>query len=510
MRPDYRTSILVAGGRDLAEHANEFKLRSLRLVACDFTDLTEASAPEFFAGAKALIVAEPAGKFGTLADVRDRIAPWAANEGVALTCFPQVQEDFKQAAAIIANLPSLRAREDGRGWISLHENIQGLAEILGRHNPGPGTGSADIVLFGDNFEMPNVHGKLLRRAFWDASRIAVEKLPGGASSPGAYRVYASIRTENGQQEPTPFVFKVDRPHKILEECNNYREFVQPSVPFHLRPGLIEARCIETPDWAALACNFVEGATPLETALSNGQGAGAIFSLFETTLRRFRHQAHSVTPKPELVSDYIRKRVKIAELRTDETKLQRIELAKLHKFEGEPEDLQEAIAVRADGMVSLYVVVHGDLHMGNVMVRHKDSIVVDFGSMLHEGPLTVDPAALEASIAFGTRKGESPNDQQEWFKFIDEIYQNPLELPIPTPDHFPFAWVNRAIREGRHIVHCCGVSPDETLLVLAASLLRYGRFSKSSLDNPTLLEVSEERKAYAMVKAQQLFDRVAKH
>jgi len=70
-------------------------------------------------------------------------------------------------------------------------------------------------------------------------------------------------------------------------------------------------------------------------------------------------------------------------------------------------------------------------------------------------------------------------------------------------------VNRAIREVRHIVRCCGVDWDEALLVLAASLLRYGRFSKPSFDDLALLEVSEERKAYAMVKAQQLFDRVAK-
>lgn len=507
MKPEDRTTILVAGGRDLAEHTGLFELKGLRLEPLDLEDLTEASAPERFASAKAVMVAEAPGKFGALSDVFSRVAPWAVAEGVAVVCFPNVQDDLRRAEAMVADSPVLKARQDGPRWVYLEENIQKLAEMLGRHKPGPGTGSGEIIQFGDNFELPHSHQHLIRRAFWDASDIRVQKLPGGASSSGAYCVYASLRTAYGQHEPTPFLFKVDQPHKVSEECNNYRDFVQPFVPFHLRPGLVDTRCIETPKWAALTCNFVEGAISLETALSNGHGAGAIFSLFETTLRRFRHQAHSTTGRPNVVSDYIRECVKIAQLYEDKAKLPRIELAKQYNFKGEPEEFQEEIARAANGIESRYVVIHGDLHMGNVMVRHKDSIVIDFGSMRHEGPLTADPAALEASIAFGTRKDESPNDQKEWFKFIDQIYQNPLELPIATADHFPYAWVNRAIREVRHIVHCCGVSDSEVLLVLAASLLRYARFTKPSFNDLQLLRISEERKAYALVKAQQVFEQL---
>ncbi len=508
MNPEDRTTILVAGGRDLADHTGLFSLKGLRLEPFNLEGLTEASAPERFASAKAVIVAEAPGKFGALSDVFSRVAQWAVAEGVAIACFPQVQGDLRRAEKMVADNQVLKARENGPRWVYLDEDIQNLAEMLGRHKPGPGTGNAEIIPFGNSFELPESHQHLMRRAFWDAGDIRVQKLPGGASSTGAYCVYASLRTAYGQHEPTPFVFKVDRPHKISEECNNYRNFVQPFVPFHLRPGLIETRCLETPKWAALTCNFVEGAIPLETALSNGHGAGAIFSLFETTLRRFRHQAHSTTKTPKLVSDYIRECVKISQLYEDTAKLPRINMAKQYNFKGEPMGLQEEIARVANGIESLCVVIHGDLHMGNVMVRHEDSIVIDFGSMRHEGPLTADPAALEASIAFGTRREESPNDQKEWFKFIDEIYQSPLELPIAAADHFPFAWVNRAIREVRHIVRCSGVSEKEALLVLAASLLRYARFSKPSFNDLRLLEISEQRKAYALVKAQQVFERVA--
>ncbi|MDB6055048.1 MAG: hypothetical protein JWN25_2571, partial [Verrucomicrobiales bacterium] len=131
------------------------------------------------------------------------------------------------------------------------------------------------------------------------------------------------------------------------------------------------------------------------------------------------------------------------------------------------------------------------------------------SMQHDSPLTADPAALEVSIAFGTRKEEEAKHQPEWFKFINQIYLKPLEPPVPTPDHFHYAWINRAIREVRHIVHCCCVTDDEALLVLAASLLRYGRFSPPVFKNEDLLKVSEERKAYAMVMSQKLFNGVTK-
>ena len=61
MRPEDRTTILVAGGRDLAEHTGLFELKGLRLEPLDLEDLTEASAPERFASAKAVMVAEAPG-----------------------------------------------------------------------------------------------------------------------------------------------------------------------------------------------------------------------------------------------------------------------------------------------------------------------------------------------------------------------------------------------------------------------------------------------------------------
>lgn len=91
----------------------------------------------------------------------------------------------------IADPSTLKARENGPRWVYLDGDIEKLAEMLGRHNPGPGTGSAAIIKFGDKFELPDNHQHLMRRAFWDASDIRVQKLPGGAPLSRRIRVTLS-------------------------------------------------------------------------------------------------------------------------------------------------------------------------------------------------------------------------------------------------------------------------------------------------------------------------------
>src|SRR6185437_10663993 len=186
MKPEDRTTIFVAGGRDMAEHTDQFSRRKLLLELSDLAGLTETSAPSQFAKAKALIVAESPGKYGVFSDVFERVAPWAVAEGIALAYFLNAPADLNRVAAMMDHKSYLKQRVGGPTWVYYSENIQDLAEKLRRHNPGPGTGSAEIVSFGKKFELHDAHRKLLKRAFWDASDIAVEKLPGGASSTGAY------------------------------------------------------------------------------------------------------------------------------------------------------------------------------------------------------------------------------------------------------------------------------------------------------------------------------------
>jgi hypothetical protein len=196
------------------------------------------------------------------------------------------------------------------------------------------------------------------------------------------------------------------------------------------------------------------------------------------------------------------------IRKHPTTIKRISVAHRFGLKMEPEELADAMAAKAITILSRQGIYHGDLHLRNVMVRQRDAIVIDFGSMRDDGgPITADPSALEASIVFGAIDCDNQEIQNDWLRFAEQVYSDPINPLRPMVDHFRYAWMARAVRELRHVVHCCGVTPDEQILVLAASILRQARFAPAELSNPVAFDISEERKAYAMVIAEKLFKMV---
>ena len=215
------------------------------------------------------------------------------------------------------------------------------------------------------------------------------------------------------------------------------------------------------------------------------------------------------PEAEVIRTFILKRIGARRLSENEVLAPRVTTAMGHGFTGTPDQLQVALADAAKGMKSRRGIYHGDLHLANIMVRQRDSIVIDFGSMGDFGPITADPAALEASIVFGTRPLPSDELQKEWRDYVDQLYRFPLIPPLPSTEHFQFAWTNRAVRELRHVVFCCGASEPEMLLMLSASLLRFARFSPAGYRDEAVQRISEERKAYALVIAQRVYHEALK-
>jgi hypothetical protein len=355
----------------------------------------------------------------------------------------------------------------------------------------------------------------MRRAFHDASRIIAEALDGGKVSDGAYRVFVIQR--NSGPHPMPYFFKVAKtgydakkkqwiPNPLERERVNYGLWVEPYIPFHLRPGLIQDRSIEGLYWSALACHFVDGAARLEVSLLNRQASGILFALFETTLRGLR--AHTLDSPPEAgaIADFIEERVDANRILSDRIMAKRIPVARKLGLKRDPVTLKTELVRKAKPFSAARGIHHGDLHFKNVMVRQRDAIVIDFGSTCYRGPITADPTCLEASIVFGPIDCD-PKVQGEWQKFVEHIYKDPMKPLPPAVDHFRFAWMSRAVRELRHVAHYCGVSREENILMLAASLLRYARFPREELKNAKAQRISEIRKAFAMVVAERLCEMV---
>ena len=396
-------------------------------------------------------------------------------------------------------------------WVYVSEQAWQIAETLARHDPGPKLGSPTIIVTGNPATLDAKCEILLRRGFHDCKKIIIEHLRGGKTAKDTLRVHAEFEGHEYGPQPIPFFVKFGDPETIAYEKLQYQKLVEPFIPFHLRPALSEIRSFTALNCAALVCNFVENAISLRDALKAGHGDGAIYSLFEVTLRGLRsHTLHAPKRLGSLAPFFNleKGRVRAAELRRQFP--ERIE--KLHALgvSQEPEDMEKSLVDLVQSIESRDGPYHGDPHVGNIMVRNRDAIVIDFGSMGPYGPLSADPAILEVSLVFGTDNGDDPKSFAEWRNFVDYIYDKPLAPPLPNSNFHQFNWLYKAVREVRHVVSCCGVGEIEALMVLAGCLIRFGRHSVLQMQNAELDDLATSRRIYALVVADSVCRRLKEY
>jgi hypothetical protein len=303
----------------------------------------------------------------------------------------------------------------------------------------------------------------------------------------------------------PFFVKVDSFEKIRCELKNYREFVEPFIPFHLHPSVDDARCVQTLTSGALVCDFVESAIPLREALRAGQADGAIYSLFEVTLRGLRTHTQASPPMPGVLEKFIDTRVRAREIEINHPA--RIEKLRARGMHRSPAEIEASLRSHATALSARQGPYHGDLHYSNVMVRHRDAIVIDFASMKEFGPLFADPAILEVSLIFGTDEDDDPKSFDAWCGFVDSVYSDPLRPPLPKGDHPQFFWLHKAVRELRQVIAGCGIEKKEALIILAGCMLRYARNPIVKFRDAALNTLAEDRRAYALEVAYRLCERL---
>jgi hypothetical protein len=268
------------------------------------------------------------------------------------------------------------------------------------------------------------------------------------------------------------------------------------IAFNLRPNLIPERCVSGSGRALLVGNFVEDAISLRKALQSGQGSSAIFSLFENTLGGFRMQPFTSGSSPTKgLEHFVKYRCWAENVRTD--------VAALAHSLGlglPPAELQNELVTVAASISYRSGPYHGDLHAGNVMVRHRDAIVIDlFSAGL--GPLTADPAALEVSLVFDGLPADA--DFATWRSLVDQLFVSLPSLRPPVPEAKPtnFSWLYRAVRELRHVLISLEGVEKEAAVVLAAYLVRFARLLQKPVSMPATM--TEKRHAYALVVAERL-------
>lgn len=443
--------------------------------------------------ARAVVVVDNPGKFRLAKLCLARLFPKASDHGVLQVIITHSEIDFLQISRMkTTSFPESLAE------VFLLENLGRAAEYIARANVEPAAGNPAIKAPQD--ALSEDQELLIRRAFSDCDHVFLEVIPGGMAAAAVFKAHASLTQSDVGPLPLPFFVKFDTRKAIENERSLYARYADHYIPFNLRPNLAPDRCVRGHATAALVGNFVDDAMGLRASLRAGYGSGILFSLFESSLKRFRLQpfARQNQPMSEVLSGFIKARADI-----DQIPKQIVERAESLGLRSSPQQILETLMKCADGLKCYWGPYHGDLHAGNIMIRGNDAIVIDF-SKAGDGPLTADPSTLEVSLCFSTDKYEN---FCQWRKFIDQVYGDNCANLHPSPLYdltpHPWSWLRKSLRELRHVLVGCHEQIQEARAVLATYLLRFARLKLEQDPSGALGELALKRHSYALVIAERL-------
>src|SRR5262249_17434255 len=114
----------------------------------------------------------------------------------------------------------------------------------------------------------------------------------GHSGVSVYRAYPELAKGQLGKWPMTYFIKLGRRDAILSEYENYEARVDPYVPFHLGPHLVQDRCCLGAENRILVGDWVEESESLHDCAREGRAGPAISCLFDRTLLGWHRSATS--------------------------------------------------------------------------------------------------------------------------------------------------------------------------------------------------------------------------
>lgn len=269
---------------------------------------------------------------------------------------------------------------------------QEVAEYIQKYPLGP---PPNLALNPTVYDVRNVERDLesedvviLRRAFWNCSKLTLMENQEGRSGVSTFRAFAALAGDTvGTSRPFEYFVKVGNRDQIAKEYRAYNLSALEHIPYHLGPRLRLDRCALGASRGIIVCDYVNGAEKLRDCAKDGRAVPIIANLFNTTLRNWLDNMTPIdVPLSEFLTDRMPKKIpkrRQAKIR----KLGRTHTAK---------ELSDLVQSMASAPI-LAGSIHGDLHALNVLVRGGDAIVIDFEKAEDRAPLLRDLAALESGL-----------------------------------------------------------------------------------------------------------------
>jgi hypothetical protein len=307
---------------------------------------------------------------------------------------------------------------------------------------------------------------LLQRAFADCIDLHLTPLDGGRSGVSVYKACAELKGGLHGQWPQPHFVKIGSRDKIFAEYEIYEGHVDPYVPFHLGPHLVNERCCLGATEGIIVGDYVEESESLRYCAYDGRSASAIACLFDRTLLGWHRRASKVdTPLSDGLQKHFPRRINTERLKRAG------ELGAMKTLE----ELRE-LFLRCKTTPVLAGPIHGDLHAANVRVRATDAVVIDFFAHKKDYPLLWDAAALEASLlveGFGDAdKNWNVDEIKKWIESLEPLYDgSPLEVALTHANPKSRSlWFHACVQQIRRYARQWECRRDQYAAVLALALL----------------------------------------
>ena len=323
---------------------------------------------------------------------------------------------------------------------------------------------------------------LLKRAFWNCSKVQLILLDGGMSGAPVLKVYASLDAGLVPEGPAgayPHLYfaKIGPRKKIIGEYDQYCGHIFEYVPFYLGPRLRRDRCNLGSTQGILVGDFVDGAESLLACARGGRCGHAIANLFDKTLGGWRKQQR--IDKTFLLSSYLEKKWCVeGQSQLIALPPERVPLVQELNADIRIEPLK-AIFNKLGNTKTLVAPAHGDMHATNVLVRHGDAILIDFEKLEPHYPLTYDPASLEGGFlveGFIEDLKKKRFTSKKLVGLISPLYElRALEMGQSTfcrPGD-PTEWFFNAVNQIRALSWSAESVPNQYALTLALCLIRKG-------------------------------------
>jgi hypothetical protein len=412
-----------------------------------------------------------------------------------------VAEDDATQGHLRAEIPSV-------AWQHLRDRVWSrtgevpafeCAEVIARHDPGPHAEPSLEIHLPPEVCLDEDSQFLLRRAFSDCAKIALQPLSGGRSAT-AYAVQAALRASEVGPRPMPFFVKLDTPNKILAEQSNYSLYASLHIPWYLRPNLDPKRCLIGLTKGILVGTFVAHSDSLWNVVLDGKGPRYIHALFEETLMGWRSQAYQRPPAKGSLSarlDHVFKYERVVDKHVERAR----EFGNVHS----PRELKARL-LDVGQQTWREAPMHGDLHAENVRVRGDDAIIIDLEKVA-TGPLCADIASLEVWLAFEVPPRTVPN-RELWTSLVGTLFapESVSRPPNLASTHEGMDWLRACVRHTRMISGAVCECSTEYVTAIALHLLRRACYDRGAADVHS--QEDTYRRAYAYYLGSRLVDGLA--